>query len=80
MKRRLSLLVWVFGLAGCATVGLAGCATGTMVTAPDGYPAIYVRCHGHRMDRCYVKAERLCPYGYQLVDQPGYGSLVIRCN
>ena len=49
-------------------------------TAPDGYPAIYVRCHGHRMDRCYVKAQRLCPYGYQLVDQPGYGSLLIRCN
>ena len=51
-----------------------------MVTAPDGYPAIYVRCHAYRMDRCYVKAQRLCPYGYGLVDQPGYGSLLIRCD
>jgi hypothetical protein len=33
------------------------------------------------MDRCYVKAERLCPYrGYQLVEQPAYGALLIRCN
>ena len=61
-------------------LGLAGCATGQMVVGPDGYPAIYVRCHGYRMDRCYVKAERLCPYGYQMAGPPGYGTLLIRCN
>jgi hypothetical protein len=77
VKRRFSLLSIAFVLAGWA---LAGCATGSMVTAPDGYPAIYVRCHAYRMDRCYVKAQRLCPYGYGLVDQPGYGSLLIRCD
>jgi hypothetical protein len=71
VKRRLLLLMLAFGLAGCAT--------GEMVTAADGYPAIYVRCHGHRQDRCYVKAQRLCPGGYQLVAPPGYGSLLIRC-
>jgi hypothetical protein len=59
---------------------LAGCATGNMVTAPDGYPAIYVRCHGHRMDRCYLKAQRLCPYGYTMAEEPAYGALLIRCN
>jgi len=32
------------------------------------------------MDRCYVKAERLCPYGYHMVEQPAYGALLIRCN
>lgn len=72
MKRVFSVLA--------VMVGLAGCATGNMVTAPDGYPAIYVRCHGHRMDRCYVKAQRLCPYGYNLVEEPAYGALLIRCN
>jgi hypothetical protein len=72
VKRGLLLLALVFGLAGCAT--------GTMVAGPDGYPAIYVRCHAHRMDKCYIKADRLCPWGYQLAAPPGYGSLMIRCN
>jgi hypothetical protein len=61
-------------------LGLSACATGMMVEGPDGLPATYVRCHGHRMDKCYVKADRLCPWGYQIVMPPGYGSLMIRCN
>ena len=67
-------------LLGALAIGLAGCATGVIAMAPDGYPATYVRCHGERMDRCYVKAERLCPYGYYMVAPPGYGALMIRCN
>jgi len=64
-----------------ALLGLSGCASGLVVAGPDGYPAIYVRCHGYRMEGCYMKAERLCPYaGYQLVAPPGYGTLMIRCN
>ena len=61
-------------------LGLSGCATGTMVAGPDGNPALYVRCHGHRMDRCYVKADRLCPWGYTMAAPPTYGALMIRCN
>ncbi len=61
-------------------LGIAGCASALVVTAPDGYPATYVRCNGERMDRCYVKAERLCPYGYYMVAPPGYGALMFRCN
>ena len=72
MKRGLLLVALAFGLAGCAT--------GVIYTAPDGYPATYVRCNGQRMDRCYVKAERLCPYGYYMVAPPAYGALMIRCN
>jgi hypothetical protein len=64
----------------CLLFGVAGCATGELVAGPDGYPAIYVRCHPFRMDRCYTKAMRLCPYGYQLADQPGNGALLIRCQ
>ena len=60
-------------------VGLAGCAP-QLVMGPDGYPAYYIRCHGHRPDRCYAKAQRTCPYGYQMLQEPGYGQLVIRCN
>jgi hypothetical protein len=72
MKRGLFLLTLL--------VSLAGCASGQVVGAPDGYPAIYVRCHGDRMDRCYLKAERLCPYGYYMAGPPGYGTLLIRCS
>ena len=73
MKRRLLLCMLALGLAG-------GCATGVIAMAPDGYPATYVRCNGQRMDRCYVKADRLCPFGYYLVEPPGYGALMIRCR
>ena len=51
-----------------------------MVMGPDGYPAYYIRCHGHQPERCYVKAERTCPYGYHMLQPPGYGQLLIRCN
>jgi hypothetical protein len=73
MKRRLLLGVLV-------AMGFAGCATGAIVIAADGYPATYIRCNGQRMDRCYVKADRLCPFGYYMVAPPGYGALMIRCH
>ena len=60
--------------------GLAGCATGHHVMAPDGYPAIYVRCPSGRMDKCQLKAQRTCPYGYQMLEPPAYGRMLIRCN
>ena len=71
MKRALFLLAFLTGVAGCGA---------QMVMGPDGYPAYYIRCHGHRPDRCYAKAQRTCPYGYHMVEQPGYGQLLIRCN
>jgi hypothetical protein len=67
-------------LLGLLAIAVGGCATGVIAMAPDGYPATYVRCNAQRMDRCYVKAERLCPYGYYMVAPPGYGALMIRCN
>ena len=60
--------------------GLAGCATGHYVRGPDGYPAIHVRCPAGRMDKCEYKAQRTCPYGYQLLEPPAYGRMLIRCN
>jgi hypothetical protein len=60
--------------------GLSGCATADYVAGPDGYPAIYVRCSPSRIEKCHMKAERICPYGYQLVAPPGYGQLLVRCN
>jgi hypothetical protein len=69
------------GLLLCAlAIGLTRCgAHAQMVTGPDGYPALYIRCHGDRMDRCHRKAEQVCPYGYGLVSQT-YGNLIVRCN
>lgn len=74
MKRALFSLAF---LVGCSL--LAGCGA-QMVMGPDGYPAYYIRCHGHRPDRCYAKAQRTCPYGYQMLEPPGYGQLLIRCD
>jgi len=71
MKRAFFVLAFVAGLAGCG---------GQLVVGPDGYPAYYIRCNGLRQERCYAKAERTCPYGYQMLQPPGYGQLLIRCH
>ena len=71
MKRTLLSLAFLACLAGCGAQLVAG---------PDGYPAYYIRCHGDRQERCYLKAERTCPYGFHMLQPPGYGSLLIRCN
>jgi hypothetical protein len=60
--------------------GVAGCATGRYVIGPDGQPAIYIRCPSARQDKCAIKAERSCPYGYQVLEPPAYGRMMIRCN
>jgi hypothetical protein len=57
-------------------VGLAGCASGRVVIAPDGQPAVYLRCHNPW--NCQAKAERACYAGYQVVSGgPRYW--LIRC-
>jgi hypothetical protein len=66
-------------LLGVLAIMLAGCA-GQIVPAPDGYPATYIRCNPYRPERCYLKAERLCPYGYYLVTPPRPEGILIRCN
>lgn len=72
MKKRAFLaLAFLAGFAGCGA---------QLVMGPDGYPAYYIRCHGYQQERCYLKAERTCPYGYQMLQPPGYGQLLIRCN
>ena len=70
-KRAFLALAFLAGLAGCGA---------QLVMGPDGYPAYYIRCHGHQQERCYLKAERTCPYGYQMLQPPGYVQLLIRCN
>jgi hypothetical protein len=59
---------------------LAACASGRYVMAPDGQPAIYIRCPSGRQDKCALKAERTCPYGYTMLEPPAYGRMMIRCN
>jgi hypothetical protein len=57
--------------------GLAGCATARYVRGPDGYPSIYIRCPSGRMDKCEIKAQRTCPYGYDVVEPPSYEQLAL---
>ena len=56
-----------------------GCSS-QVIVAPDGYPATYIKCNPNRPERCYQKAERLCPYGYHLVTPARYEGIMIRCN
>ena len=64
-----------FSLA--VVVVLAGCTHGHILIAPDGQPATHVTCH--HQSKCFAKAQRLCPWGYQVLDE-GYGSLLFRCG
>lgn len=70
MKRGLLLIVFAFGMASCVT--------GHVVMAPDGQPATFVTCHNYQQ-KCYVKAQRICPWGFEVLDAP-YGSLLFRCG
>lgn len=72
MKRAALFLAWV--------AGFSACATSRYVAGPDGYPAIYVRCPSSRQDKCAQKAERACPYGYEMIEPPAYGRMLIRCS
>jgi len=67
-------LLFVF-LAVAAVV--AGCAHGHIVPGPDGQPATYVTCR--HPSQCFAKAQRFCPWGYQVLDE-AYSSLLFRCG
>jgi hypothetical protein len=56
---------------------VTGCVHGHVIVAPDGQPATHVTCH--HQSKCFAKAQRLCPWGYQVLDE-GYRSLVFRCG
>ena len=48
---------------------LAGCASYHVVTAPDGGPAMHIRCGRNNPYQCDAKANRICgPGGYQMLD------------
>jgi hypothetical protein len=66
--KRLSLVAVV--------AGFAACAHGQVVMAPDGQPATVVTCNFQH--KCYAKAERLCPWGFQVLDER-LGTLLFRC-
>ncbi len=72
VKRGLLLIAFVAGIG-------AGCAHGHFVVAPDGEPATVVTCRHHSQSKCYAKASRICPWGYQVLDAPP-GSLLFRCG
>ena len=48
-------------------VVVTGCAHGHVVMAPDGQPATYVTCR--HQSKCFAKAQRICPWGYQVLDE-----------
>jgi hypothetical protein len=55
-------------LLALSTLGiLGGCATYRIVTAADGLPALHLTCRDDQL-RCAQKAERLCPRGFQVLD------------
>jgi hypothetical protein len=62
----------------------AGCAgvNPQVVTGPDGKQAYAMQCSGdgRSLEACYEKAGYLCPWGYDVVDGPAGGALVIRCK
>ena len=59
-------------------VVVTGCAHGHIVVGPDGQPATYVTC-GRHQSKCVAKAQRICPWGYHVLDE-SYGSLLFRCG
>jgi hypothetical protein len=63
------------------TVGCAG-VNPQVVTGPDGKQAYALQCSGvgRSLEACYEKAGYLCPWGYDVVEGPSGGSLVIRCK
>ena len=71
MKRGL-----LFAFLAVAAV-VTGCVHGHIVNAPDGQPATHVTCH--HQSKCFAKAQRLCPWGYQVLDE-GHGRLLFRCG
>ena len=45
-----------------------GCATSTPTIAPDGSPALSIRCGASAQDQCMLKAGEVCPGGYDVIN------------
>lgn len=60
--RRTAIALLTALIVGCATQG-----PGTEVIAPDGHPAVALRCK--TPPHCYQAAGRRCPTGYHRLDE-----------
>jgi tetratricopeptide (TPR) repeat protein len=45
-----------------------GCATSTSTIAPDGSPAVAIKCGAVAQDQCLLKAGEACPGGYDVIN------------
>jgi tetratricopeptide (TPR) repeat protein len=44
------------------------CATSTSTIAPDGSPAVSIKCGAGAQDQCLLKAGEVCPGGYDVIN------------
>jgi hypothetical protein len=58
----------------------AGCATTQTVIGPDGQPALLVRCPRNDSYRCTARAYRVCPGGFQVLDDGNRLGTMITTN
>ena len=58
----------------------AGCATTQTVIGPDGQPALMVRCPRNNPYRCTARAYRVCPGGFQVLDDGNRLGTMITTN
>jgi hypothetical protein len=69
-------------------LGLSSCAiTATPIHGNDGGAYTYIQCDGfwRTLDDCYVKANEVCPGGYEIANEAAprdayNSSLIVRCN
>jgi hypothetical protein len=69
-------------------IALPGCAvTATRIHGNDGNAYQYIECEGfwRTLDDCYLKANEICPAGYEIdndaAPRDSYNSsLIVRCN
>ena len=61
---RIFRFVSIFGFS----LFVIGCATSTATIAPDGSPALSIRCGAGAQDQCMLKAGEVCPGGYDVIN------------
>ncbi|HZR81120.1 MAG TPA: hypothetical protein VFD92_08480 [Candidatus Binatia bacterium] len=78
--KRLAMLLVACGLQACAV-------TATQIHGNDGKSYQYVECKGlfRTLDDCYVKANEVCPAGYQIDNDAAprdtyNSSMIVRCS
>jgi hypothetical protein len=52
---------------------LAACSSARPMMLPSGRQGYYVRCRGQE-EKCYIRAARLCPAGYDIAQAREYSN------